>query len=121
MSEEAYFCLVTWPDGSEGLLFPRPGNVPVNKTLEDGSKDFDIAAKHLSEHVARHPEFVGTTVRLVKFARLEAVKEFKTAQAESFIASKQGPAMYTCKQCNRQMAHTHKWGYICEYCAGIED
>lgn len=27
----------------------------------------------------------------------------------------------TCPRCGRGMSHTHRWGYICEYCAGIED
>jgi hypothetical protein len=117
---DAYFCLVTWPNGTEGLLFPRPGNVPINTTLEDGTNDFEIAKKHLAEHVFSNPKFEGTKIRLVKFARLEVVKEFPEPAPEppreSVIAD-----MYACPSCRRQMTHTHRHGYICEYCCGIED
>jgi hypothetical protein len=120
MSEEAYFCLVTWKDGKEGLLFPRPGNVPINKTIEDGMKDFDKAVADLKVWISGNPHFAGTKVTLVKFARLEAVKQFPEPplqeRVDSVIAE-----MYACPRCGRQMTHSHNHGYICEYCAGIED
>lgn len=117
---EAYFCLVTWPDGTEGLLFPRPGNVPINTTLEAGLKDFEIAREHLERFVPKNPKLAGTKVNLVKFQRLEVVKTHPEPAPEppreSVIAD-----MYACPRCRRQMTHSHRHGYICEYCAGIED
>lgn len=119
---EAYFCLVTWPDGREGLLFPRPGNVPINTTLEDGLKDFEIASKHLDEYIPTHSSFAGTTVRLVKFLRQEVVKEHPEPQVEKIPHTESVIAdMYKCQTCGRQLTHSHRHGYICEYCAGIED
>lgn len=117
---EAYFCLVTWPDGTEGLLFPRPGNVPINTTLQDGDKDFERAVRDFDQFVTFNPKFKGTTIRLVKFERLETLKQYPEPPPEpareSVIAD-----MYACPRCRRQMTHSHRHGYICEYCAGIED
>src|SRR5438105_5039821 len=48
---EAYLVLITWPDGKEGLLFPKPGNVPLNCMRQDGIEDFEIAVQHL-KHMA---------------------------------------------------------------------
>jgi hypothetical protein len=117
---DAYFCLVTWPDGREGLLFPRPGNVPVNTTLEDGLADYNKAVGDLKEHVERHPSFNGTKVKLVKFQRLEVVKELQFPEP---VVEKIPPFVYgyPCEQCGRQKSHIYGIGYVCEYCAGIED
>jgi hypothetical protein len=121
MSDEAYFCLVTWPDGKEGLLFPRPGNVPINTTIEDGTKDFDKAVADLKAWISGNPQFKDTKVSLVKFQRLEVVKQFPepvplATRVDSIVAD-----MYACPRCRRQMTHSRNHGYICEYCAGIED
>ena len=71
---KAYLCLITWADGREGLLFPRPGNVPVADTEEQGRADFDIARRHLL-HYFEHIDEVAfpldkpVTIRLVEFER----------------------------------------------------
>lgn len=96
----AYLCLVTWPNGVEGLLFPRPGNVPVASTPEDGQKDFDTAKKDLGEYAAdlelrllrskeqsfpaehiagieaQLAKIKGATIRLVRLERQETVQEY---------------------------------------------
>jgi hypothetical protein len=119
---EAYFCLVTWPDGTEGLLFPRPGNVPINTTLEEGLKDFETAREHLDRFIPKTPKLAGTTMRLVKFERVEVVKTHPEPPPatplprESIIDD-----MYKCGTCGRHLTHSRNHGYICEYCAGIED
>lgn len=73
---KAYLCLVTWPDGTEGLLFPRPGNVPVANTEEQGLNDFGIAKKHLLEWGITRPGLDGTVVRLIEFERGKILQEF---------------------------------------------
>jgi len=86
----AYLVIVTWPDGTEGLLFPRPGNVPLADTEWKGMLDFEKAKKDLLDYYEfekdHHPErqrpepwfrtVKGATIRLVKFERLETVEEF---------------------------------------------
>jgi hypothetical protein len=76
---KAYLVLITWPDGTEGLLFPRPGNVPVADTEEKGVHDFHLAAQHLREYGLAFPwsEKVGCTIRLVEFERGPTLREFK--------------------------------------------
>ncbi len=115
---DAYFALVTWPDGKEGLLFPRPGNVPINTTLEDGTKDFNKAVADLKAWVSGNPQFQGTKVKLVRFQRMEVVKEFPEPAVEKIPPV---DSAYTCQRCGRQKSHIHGQGYVCEYCAGIED
>jgi hypothetical protein len=115
---DAYFALVTWPDGKEGLLFPRPGNVPINTTLEDGTRDFDKAVADLKAWVSGNPQFKGTKVKLVRFERMEVVKEFPEPVVEKVPPTVPG---YACERCGRQKSHIHGQGYVCEYCAGIED
>ena len=115
----AYLVLVTWPDGSEGLLFPRPGNVPINTTEEQGLQDYAIAVDHLNEFIRERKEFANCKVRLVRFTRHEVVKEYPEPQPvnrEPLISE-----FHKCPRCGRQMGHTHRFGYICDYCAGIED
>jgi hypothetical protein len=71
--------LVTWPNGTEGLLFPRPGNVPVADTLEKGQKDFDKAKRDLLEYAAHVDASVktkGTAIRLIQFQRGPVLQEF---------------------------------------------
>ncbi len=69
----AYLVLITWPDGTEGLLFPRPGNVQIATTLEMGQNDFETAKTHLREYwdaMAGNPDMQakvqGAMIRLVK-------------------------------------------------------
>lgn len=121
MSEEAYFCLVTWPDGTEGLLFPRPGNVPINKTKEDGIKDFNTAVRDFDQFVALNPKFASTKIRLIRFVRMEVVQEFPAPVPPPEPAQSLVDEMYKCSNCGRHLTHTRNLGYICEYCAGIED
>lgn len=124
---QAYLVLVTWPDGTEGLLFPRPGNVPINTTVEQGMQDYAIAVDHLNEWLESNPSFKEKTkVRLVRFTRHEAIKEYPEPPPEQPIKLNLPPKpwpedMNACPKCGRQMSHTQKWGYVCEYCAGIED
>lgn len=73
---EAYLVLITWPDGTTGLLFPRPGNVPLNTTKEDGLKDFATTVDHLNEFIREREEFASTLVQLVRFIQQEVVKEY---------------------------------------------
>lgn len=115
---DAYLCLVTWPDGKEGLLFPKPGNVPINTTLEEGRRDFETVLRDLEQFVAFNPKFAGTKVKLVRFQRMEIVKEFPEPVVEKIPPVVPG---YTCERCGRQKSHIHGQGYVCEYCAGIED
>lgn len=131
---EAYFCLVTWPDGTEGLLFPRPGNVPINTTIEEGLKDFETAREHLDRFVPKTPKLAGTTMSLVKFERVEVVKTHpEPVAAPAELAALLGRLLplerevveslipNNCSKCGRQLTHSRDHGYICEYCAGIED
>ncbi len=120
MNEEAYFCLVTWPDGKEGLLFPRPGNVPICKTKAEGETDFRTAVKDLDQFVAFNPKFAGTKINLVRFERKEVVLAFPEPPLEKRVQSVIED-MYACPRCRRQMTHSRNHGYVCEYCAGIED
>ena len=74
---DAYLCLVKWPDGQEGLLFPRPGNVQITRTKELGLVDFDTVREHLKDYAVEHPRLVeGTSVRLFRFEQFEAIAEF---------------------------------------------
>jgi hypothetical protein len=73
---DAFLILVTWPDGREGLLFPRPGNVAVAATVEAGEQDFEIARRHLNEYAKRVRGLGTTTIRLIRFERHETLKEF---------------------------------------------
>jgi len=73
---DAYLCIVKWPDGTEGLLFPRPGNVPIADTLGKGMSDFAVAKAHLQEYVNGKPDFHGTQVRLVMFGEVETLTQF---------------------------------------------
>jgi hypothetical protein len=119
MNEEAYFCLVTWPDGKEGLLFPRPGNVPVCKTKEEGMADFNTAVKDLEQFVAFNPKFASTKINLVRFERKEVVQAFPAPPPEPVLPFVD--EMYKCQRCGRQLTHSRNHGYVCEYCCGIED
>ncbi len=74
----AYLVLVTWPDKSEGLLFPRPGHVPIADSMEMGQTDFDTARKHLHVFAAQNPKrFIGATIRLVEFQRGTTLLEYE--------------------------------------------
>jgi hypothetical protein len=79
--QHAYLVLITWPDGKEGLLFPRPGNVPVAATVEAGKADFAIALNHLDaygESRGNAPggaSLKGTVIRLVEFQRGAVLSE----------------------------------------------
>jgi hypothetical protein len=71
---KAYLVLVTWANGTEGLLFPRPGNVPVASTPKEGKKDFETAKEHLTHFLEQQEEFDSPmkkpiTIRLVEFER----------------------------------------------------
>lgn len=83
MNNDAFLVIVTWPDGTEGLLFPRPGNVPIADTLEQGHLDFETARQHLrefSKSVAGHPELEhkaqGATVRLIHFQLVKVLNAY---------------------------------------------
>ena len=49
----AYLVIVTWPNGTEGLLFPRPGNVPIASTLKQGMADYEKAKHDLEVFVSQ--------------------------------------------------------------------
>jgi hypothetical protein len=85
---KAYLVLITWPNGKEGLLFPRPGNVAVAATPEQGESDFKKAHHDLLEYAEqaggvgpslrnRFTSLKGTTIRLIEFERGPVLKEFK--------------------------------------------
>lgn len=69
---KAYLVIAHWPNGTEGLLFPRPGNVPIADTLEKGMDDFQTASRHL-EDMLKDPiakqRLLGTSLSLVEFER----------------------------------------------------
>lgn len=80
----AYLVLVTWPDGSEGLLFPRPGNVQMAITPFEGEQEFETAKQHMKEYwkklqdvPAQRVKIEGATIRLVEFERGATLQEFK--------------------------------------------
>lgn len=73
-SPKAFLCLVTWPDGSSGLLFPRPGNVPIATTREAGEADFETACLHLKQYCQGHKARRPISVRLVEFHRITEVR-----------------------------------------------
>lgn len=81
MTKHAYLCIVTWPDGTEGLLFPRPGHVPLSDTEARGQADFALAKQHLkvfgqvAEDHGEGWKLKGLSVRLVKFQTLEVLAE----------------------------------------------
>jgi hypothetical protein len=54
-NKDQFLCIITWPDGTEGLLFPRPGNVPIADTQELGESDFETACQHLKEYYIPNP------------------------------------------------------------------
>lgn len=69
---KAYLVIITWPNGVEGLLFPRPGNVAIADTEEKGKADFEKAKQDLLEYDAAarargKPPMTGTKVSLVCF------------------------------------------------------
>jgi hypothetical protein len=76
----AYLVLITWPDGTEGLLFPWPGNVPLASTLDQGNCGFEKAKHDLQDYVegirqtGRDTE--GAIIRLFRFTRGEMLREF---------------------------------------------
>jgi len=78
---KAYLCLITWPDGTEGLLFPRPGNVPIADSFEKGEQDFIKARQDLIDYArtrSTHKQaesIYGTTIRLVEFERKTVLME----------------------------------------------
>lgn len=82
---KAFLVLVTWPDGREGLLFPRPGHVPIATTKEQGEEDFKTAVNHMEEYIFMlHPmaeELMancrGATLRLVEFQRSRTLKAYQ--------------------------------------------
>ena len=82
-AEYAFLVLVTWPNGTEGLLFPRPGNVPLATSQERGFKDFRKAKKDLVECVEEGSTLEsgetleGTSIRLVMLERGAVLSEFK--------------------------------------------
>jgi hypothetical protein len=82
-AEHVYLVLVTWLEGNEGLIFPRPGNVPVAVTKEQGLKDFEKAKRDLVDcmvdgDVRENGEsMAGTTIRLVELERGAVLQEFK--------------------------------------------
>lgn len=78
----AYLVLVTWPDGRVGLLFPRPGNVAVADTVAQGEAAFLTAKQDLLDCARLTPELAGTTIRLIRFARMETLREFKFENPE---------------------------------------
>ena len=82
----AYLCLVTWPDGTEGLLFPRPGNVPIAQTPAQGLKDYDTACEHLREFAKLRPELKDAKVRLVLFQSVGLIAEFSLSSESQFPA-----------------------------------
>jgi hypothetical protein len=50
------------------LLFPRPGNVQLARTIEEGMRDFHKAREDLKEMHAERPRLVaGAEVRLFRF------------------------------------------------------
>jgi hypothetical protein len=141
----AYLVLITWSDGTEGLLFPRPGNVPICTTEEQGLKDFETAVEHLKQiaSTSSNPRFRDAKVRLVRFTRQEVVQSFPDpveklpptvvadlSEAERNVLLQRldpyerevvAALGCICPKCGRQMSRTLTWGYVCEYCAGIED
>ena len=75
---EAYLVLVTWPNGTEGLLFPRPGNVPIAVTPEMGEEDMKTAIADLLGYMSAEHKIEGAiTIRLIKFQRGPVLKEFR--------------------------------------------
>ena len=73
---DAYLCIVTWPDGTEGLLFPRPGNVPLAQTPEQGLKDYDSACEHMREFAKVRPDLKDATIHLVLFKSVAMIAKF---------------------------------------------
>jgi hypothetical protein len=71
-----YLVLITWPNGTEGLLFPLPGNVAVADTPEQGERDFEKAKHDLLEYAKAGRSLKGTTIRLLEFERGPTLKEF---------------------------------------------
>lgn len=77
----AYLCLVTWPNGTTGLLFPRPGNVPIADTEEQGRKDMHTACKHMkefadaAEKAGEGWKLKGSKIQLVKYQALHVLDE----------------------------------------------
>jgi hypothetical protein len=79
---DAYLMLVTWPDGTECQLFPKPGHSPLAMSEPQGRTAFEIARAHLLDFAAEgglapnNDSLVGTTIRLVKFERGPVMAEF---------------------------------------------
>ena len=74
---KAYLVLITWPDGTEGLLFPRPGNVQIAATESQGDKDFKKAKADLIEYAPHSKKsLAGSVVRLIEFERGAELRRF---------------------------------------------
>ena len=79
--QTVYLCIITWPDGVDVVLFPRPGKVPMATTEQMGQEDFTIAVRHCKEYaeelglVGKAKAMDGTKIRLVKFQCLEVLAE----------------------------------------------
>ena len=81
MTGTLYLCIVKWPNGTEGLLFPRPGNVPLADTVEQGRKDFDRAVADLKSFVTKtQRDMTGTSIRLCLFRGGIALEEYEFTQ-----------------------------------------
>lgn len=75
----AYLVIITWPNGTEGLLFPRPGNVPIADTEEKGKADFETAKQHLLEYGRVNAKAVkGAMIRLVHFEQYKPALDLFT-------------------------------------------
>jgi hypothetical protein len=80
---KAYLVLITWPDGTEGLLFPRPGNVAIADTEAAGHKDFEKAKNDLIAFAPHSKKsLAGTAVRLVEFERGPELSSFTLKEKE---------------------------------------
>lgn len=79
----AYLCLVRWADGTEGLLFPRPGNVPLATTREMGQDDFNTAKDHLLDYARNVPGAkVPITIRLIEFGEIKELASFTVGKTQ---------------------------------------
>ncbi len=87
--DDVYLVLVKWPNSTEGLIFPRPGNVPLADTYAKGRADFDKAVADLNAFLDL-PEMMepfgdkamvdcvkGATLRLVRFKRCETLMSYR--------------------------------------------
>jgi hypothetical protein len=72
IGDEFYVTMMKWPDGTEQIVFPRPGKNPIPTSLATAVDDFDKAVLDMLEynnkqsHLATLRDMTGVTLTLLR-------------------------------------------------------